>query len=165
MILKTIGRVRVEGKEPLNAEYYLDIQEEYRSALKALNNFSHIIVFWWADQNDTKEIREQSNWSIVPPYGENPEETGIFATRAEYRPNPIAITTTNILDVDEEKGIIKVGGLDAFDGTPIVDLKTYFPICDRVRECHIAPWLKDWPEWMEDGIEWWQEQGFFEENE
>ena len=165
MILRRIGRVRVEGNDPSNAEYYLDIQEEYLSGLKALDNFSHIIVFWWADQNDTKEIREQPNWSIIPPYGEDPEETGIFATRAEYRPNPIAITTTNILDVDEERGIIKVGGLDAFDGTPIVDLKTYFPICDRVRDCHIAPWLKDWPEWMEEGIEWWQEQGFFDELE
>ncbi|GAH33024.1 unnamed protein product [marine sediment metagenome] len=52
---------------------------------------------------------------------------------------------------DEKKGIVKVGGLDAFDGTPIIDLKSYFPISDRVRDCYIAPWLKDWPEWMEDG--------------
>ena len=30
-------------------------------------------------------------------------------------------------------------------------------------DCHIAPWLKDWPEYLEDGIIWWQKQGFFEE--
>ncbi|GAH11618.1 unnamed protein product, partial [marine sediment metagenome] len=74
----------------------------------------------------------------------------------EYRPNPIAITTTNILNVNQRKGEVKVGGLDAFNGTPIVDIKAYFPMCDRIRDCYIAPWLKDWPEWMEDGIEWWQ---------
>ncbi|MHA1191903.1 MAG: tRNA (N6-threonylcarbamoyladenosine(37)-N6)-methyltransferase TrmO [Promethearchaeota archaeon] len=158
IIIRPIGNVRVEGEDPMNANYYLDIHEQYRSALKALDKFSHVIVLWWAHQNDTEEIRGQ-----VPPYGENPEETGIFATRAEYRPNPIAMTTTNILDVDENKGIVKVGGLDAFDGTPLVDLKVYFPICDRVRDCHIASWLKDWPEWLEDGIEWWQEQGFFDD--
>jgi len=90
--------------------------------------------------------------------------TGIFATRAEYRPNPIALTTCAIQDVDEENGIVKLNGIDAFSGTPIVDIKAYFPICDRVRDCYIAPWLKDWPEWMEDGAAWWEEQGFFEEN-
>ena len=163
--IKPIGQVRVEGDNPMEADFYLDIQKQYRSALKSLDKFSHIIVVWWAHQNDTEEIRNQKAWSIVPPYGENPEETGIFATRAEYRPNPVAITTTSILEVDEEKGIVKVGGLDAFDGTPIIDLKSYFPISDRVRDCYIAPWLKDWPEWMEDGPAWWEEQGFFEENE
>ena len=53
--------------------------------------------------------------------------------------------------------------MDAFDGTPIIDLKAYFPICDRIRDCHIAPWLKEWPEWQEDGLAWWAEQGFFED--
>lgn len=161
--MKPIGYVRVEGDDPINADFYLDIHEQYRSALKALDKFSHVIVLWWAHENDTQEIREQHKWSTIPAYGENPKETGIFATRAEYRPNPIAITTTSILSVDQKKGEVKVGGLDAFDGTPIVDLKAYFPICDRIRDCHIAPWLKDWPEWMEDGIAWWQEQGFFDE--
>ena len=165
IIMKLIGMVRVEGEDPMTAEFYLDIKEEYRSALKALDKFSHVIVFWWAHENDTEEIRNQLKWSMIPPYGETPEETGVFASRAEYRPNPIAITTTNILDVDENKGIVKIGGLDAFDGSPVVDLKAYFPICDRVRDCHIAPWLKDWPDWMEDGVEWWQEQGYFDDYE
>ena len=60
---------------------------------------------------------------------------------------------------------MKLEGIDAFPGTPIVDLKAYFPICDRVRDCYIAPWLKDWPMWLEDGIVWWEEQGFFDDYE
>ena len=163
--IKPIGHVRVEGDDPMTADFYLDIYEQYRSALRAVDKFSHVIVLWWAHKNDTEEIRSQKEWSTIPPYGENPKETGIFATRAEYRPNPVAITTTNILNVDEKNGVVKIGSLDAFDGTPIIDLKVYFPICDRVRDCHIAPWLKDWPAWMEDGIEWWQEQGFFNDYE
>ena len=158
-----IGHVRILGDDPMNAEYFIDIHEEYRSALKELDQFSHLMVFWWAHGMDKKEFRKSKNWTIDVPYAEGAPKTGIFATRAEYRPNPIALTTCGILDVDVEKGVVKIEGIDAFDGTPIVDLKAYFPICDRVRNCHIAPWLKDWPIWVEDGIAWWQEQGFFED--
>jgi tRNA-Thr(GGU) m(6)t(6)A37 methyltransferase TsaA len=164
--IKAIGTIRVEGEYLMNAEYFLDISEQYRKALKELDKFSHVMVFWWAHENDTEKMRNSTRFlTTIPPYGDNLPETGIFATRAEYRPNPIALTTTNILAVDEENGIIKVGGIDAFNGTPIIDLKAYFPICDRIRDCHIAPWLEGWPEWQEDGIKWWAEQGFFEEFE
>ncbi|MFX0124152.1 MAG: tRNA (N6-threonylcarbamoyladenosine(37)-N6)-methyltransferase TrmO [Candidatus Hodarchaeota archaeon] len=161
--IKPIGYVRVEGDDPKDAEYFIDIDKQYCSALKEIDKFSHVMVFWWAHENDKEEIRNQSKWSIVPPYGEGTPETGIFATRAEYRPNPIALTTTGILEVNVQNGMVKISGIDAFNGTPVIDLKVYFPMCDRVRDCHIAPWLKDWPEWLEDGIEWWEEQGFFEE--
>lgn len=163
--IKKIGEVRVEGDNPMEADYCIQIDKQYRSALKELDKFSHVIVVWWAHGNDKEEIRNQSKWSITLPYGENAPETGIFATRAEYRPNPIAITTTGIISVDVEKGLVKIAGIDAFDKTPVIDLKAYFPISDRVRDCHIAPWLKDWPEWMEDGIEWWAKQGFFDDYE
>lgn len=163
--IKSIGYVKVEGDDPKEASYSLIIKKLYRTALKQLDKFSHVMVFWWAHENDREEIRNQSEWSTTPPYGEDAPETGIFATRAEYRPNPIALTTSNILEVDEERGVVKIGGIDAFDGTPIIDLKAYFPICDRIRDCHIAPWLIDWPEWMEDGITWWEEQGFFDDYE
>ena len=160
-----IGHVRVEGDDPQTAEFFVDIKEQYRSALKQLDQFSHLQVFWWAHENDSDEIRNQEKWVFTPPYGEDAPETGLFASRGEYRPNPIALSTCAIMEVDEKKGIVKLGGIDAFNGTPVVDLKAYFPLCDRVRDCHIAPWLKDWPEWLEDGIVWWQEQGFFDDYE
>lgn len=162
-IIKPIGYIRIEGDDPIKANYFIDVLEPYRSALKELDKFSHVMVFWWAHEMDKEEYRNADDWAIEVPYGEDAPTTGIFATRAEYRPNPIALTTTGILNVDIEKGIVKISVIDTFNGTPIIDLKVYVPICDRIRDCHIAPWLKDWPEWMEDGIEWWQKQGFFEE--
>ncbi len=161
--LTPIGYVRIKGEDPMNADYFLDIKPLFRSALKQLDQFSHIMVFWWAHQNDTVEIRNQKNWTTIPPYGDNTPETGIFATRSEFRPNPIALTTCKILEVDEKKGIVKISGIDAINRTPIIDIKAYFPICDRVKDCQIAPWLKNWPEWVEEGITWWQEQGFFDD--
>jgi tRNA (Thr-GGU) A37 N-methylase len=63
------------------------------------------------------------------------------------------MTTCKILKVDEKNGIIQVADIDAFDGTPIVDLKAYYPVCDRVKDTRIPEWFSDWPEWMpETGI-------------
>lgn len=140
-----IGTVRRSAHE-----ITLEIFEPYRPALKQLDHFSHVIVLWWADQHDNEKSR--SYLQTHPPYAEE-HLTGIFATRAEYRPNPVALTTCKQLGVDEVSGIVQVAEIDAYDGTPIIDLKAYFPVCDRVREAHIPEWLSDWPEWMpEEGL-------------
>jgi tRNA-Thr(GGU) m(6)t(6)A37 methyltransferase TsaA len=124
---------------------HLEILESFRPGLKQLDQFTHVIVFWWSDRHNNEESR--SRLQNRPPYAEN-YLTGVFACRAEYRPNPIAMTTCKILEVNEEKGVIRVGNIDAYDGTRIVDLKAYFPVCDRVKEARIPRWLSEWPEWM-----------------
>ncbi|MFX0210235.1 MAG: TrmO family methyltransferase [Candidatus Hodarchaeota archaeon] len=98
--------------------------------------------------HDKEESRNRLQ--MTPPYGNNPPITGVFASRAEYRPNPIALTTSKILDVDYEEGLIKVGNIDAFDNTPVLDLKAYFPVCDRVKDAKIPDWIVGWPEWLPD---------------
>ena len=120
----------------------LEIAEPFKPALKQLDHFSHVMVFWWAHKHDNEKSR--SILQCEPPYAKG-KITGVFATRAEYRPNPIAMTTCKILHVDETKGIIRVADIDAYDGTPIVDLKAYFPVCDRVKRATIPEWLSDWP--------------------
>ena len=128
----------------------LEILKPFRPALKQLDYFSHLMVFWWANKHDNKQSR--STLQCEPPYAKG-KITGVFATRAEYRPNPIAVTTCKILEVDENKGMIRVADIDAYDGTPIIDLKAYFPVCDRVKKAKIPEWLSNWPEWMpEKGI-------------
>jgi len=127
-----------------------EILEPYIPALKQLEHFSHAICFWWADQHDNDESR--SILQTRPPYAQE-KVTGVFATRAEYRPNPIGMTTCRIVDANHEKGVVHVADIDAYDGTPIVDLKAYFPVCDRVKDARIPEWLASWPEWMpEEGL-------------
>ena len=138
-------------------EILLQILEPYRPGLKQLEHFSHVIVLWWADKMDNEEFR--CMLQCHPPYAEE-YLTGVFATRAEYRPNPVALTTCKILAVDEGTGLLTVANIDAYDGTPIVDLKAYFPVCDRVQQARIPAWLADWPEWMPD-----EGLGFYEETE
>ena len=129
--------------------YFLRIAPPYRAGLKQLEHFSHVIILWWADRQDTPESRGQT--TCYPPYAPD-KLTGVFATRAEYRPNPIGLTVCEITALDEANGIVQVRNVDAFEGTPILDLKGYFPICDRVKDAHIPDWL-DW------GLDWLPEEG------
>jgi len=151
-MVHAIGQVRRD-----NGQIALEIETAYRPALKQLGKFSHVMAFWWADRFDNEEGR--ALLQTEPPYA--PEHvTGVFATRSPYRPNPIAMTTCKLLGVDEEAGLVQVADIDAVDGTPLVDLKAYFPVCDRVQAAYIPDWLADWPEWMPEegiGLEPWEE--------
>ena len=120
--------------------YYLQIDPPYRPGLKQLKHFSHITVLWWATEQDTPDKRREI--TCYPPYAPE-KETGIFATRAEYRPNPICTTVCQITEINEEAGIVKVQNIDAFENTPLLDIKGYFPVCDRVNGATIPAWL-DW---------------------
>lgn len=141
--MQPVGFVRTD-----DLQCWLEIMESYRPALRQLDQFSHVIVVWWAHHNDTSDAR--SLLQCKPPYAED-QLTGIFACRAEYRPNPIALTVCQILEMDEKQGIVKLAYIDALDGTPVLDLKAYFPVCDRVREARTPAWVEGWPQWVEDG--------------
>ncbi len=148
-----IGYVHADDQEQ---RYEIEILPAYRAALQQLDAFSHVIVIWWADKQD-----QPANRSILTtdlPYAPG-VHAGVFACRSEYRPNPIAITTMPILGLDLEKGIVSLPWIDAYDGTPVLDLKPYISVTDRIRDFHLASWLEGWPEWMEDAGE------FFAENE
>jgi tRNA-Thr(GGU) m(6)t(6)A37 methyltransferase TsaA len=142
--LQSIGTVRASDEEQ---RYILQIEEPYRAALKGLDQFSHVMILWWADKMDTEQYRQIMTTEL--PYAPG-IEVGVFACRSEYRPNPIAITLVAIKSIDIEKGIVVLPWIDAFDGSPLLDLKPYIPISDRIRDFNVAAWLADWPEWMED---------------
>ena len=128
---------------------YLEILETYIPALKQLELFSHVQVFWWFSEFQDDMYREIMQGE--PPY-EAPV-TGVFASRSPVRPNPIGLTTARILDTDHKKGIVEIANIDAFDNTPVLDLKAHFPTEDRVRDVRVPEWIADWPEWMpEEGI-------------
>jgi len=125
-VLHPIGTVR-RGKESMA----LEILPAYRPALLGLDQFSHVIALWWATGNDNPERR--NHLQVKPRYA--PERTvGVFACRAPFRPNPILMTTCEILSVDEEAGLVCVRNIDALDGTPLLDLKPYIATTERVRD-------------------------------
>ncbi len=128
-----------------NGKIYLDILKSFIPALKKLELFSHVHLFWWFDEFQDEEYRQITQ--NTPPYGNAPV-TGVFASRSPVRPNPIGLTTAKIVEVDHDKGLVEVANIDAYDNTPLVDLKAHFPIEDRVREAKVPEWIAHWPEWM-----------------
>ncbi|NIS78679.1 MAG: tRNA (N6-threonylcarbamoyladenosine(37)-N6)-methyltransferase TrmO, partial [Anaerolineales bacterium] len=137
--------------------YQLHILEPYRPALKQLDQFIYAMVFWWAHEHDNPKDRNVMQAEL--PYAPG-EVAGVFACRAECRPNPIALTTSFIIDIDEEAGNVQLAWIDAHDGTPVLDLKTYVPISDRIRDVGVVPWFEGLPEWMEDAAVFFAESDF-----
>ena len=116
----------------------LKIADEYVKALKGLDGFSHVIVLYWFDRNDTPAKRRILE---VHPRGDRSNPlTGVFACRAPVRPNLIALSVCRILTV--EGNTVRVDKIDAFDRTPILDLKPYIPAIDSPERVTLPGWLK-----------------------
>jgi tRNA-Thr(GGU) m(6)t(6)A37 methyltransferase TsaA len=116
----------------------IEIDGAYAGALDGIEGFSHIWVIWWLDRSPAEEPPETLR---VHPEG-RPEMplVGIFATRSPRRPNPIAMTLVRLLK--RQGGRLHVQGLDAYEGTPILDLKPYLQRGDRIPEATMPHWLE-----------------------
>ena len=77
---------------------------------------------------ETDLVRRPQGRSDMP-------ESGIFAQRAKHRPNPIGVTAVELVSV--HGNVVTVKGLDAIDGTPVLDIKPYFPVYDRVEKAFV----------------------------
>ena len=88
-------------------------------ALTGLASFSHCIVVYVFD----KAVWDDSKMSRHPRGNKDWPEVGIFAQRAKDRPNRLGVTVCRILEVKDS--VVRVAGLDAINGTPVVDLKPW----------------------------------------
>ena len=128
-----VGVVRKHGKTT-----FVEIYEEYRDGLLGLDQFSHIIVFFWFHENDTPEKR--AILKVHPRRDEANPLTGVFATRSPARPNLIGITTCKILSI--KGNVISVEQIDAFDGTPVIDIKPCLSGTDLTTDLRVPEWAK-----------------------
>ena len=115
----------------------IKIDTEYQDGLVGLEKFSHVWVFYWFDQNDTPLKRK--TLQVHPKGDRNLPLTGVFATRSPVRPNLIALTLCKILAI--KGNVLEVDKIDAFDGTPVIDLKPYIPAFDRVGVARTPAWV------------------------
>ncbi|MBT8227107.1 MAG: tRNA (N6-threonylcarbamoyladenosine(37)-N6)-methyltransferase TrmO [Dactylosporangium sp.] len=123
----------------------LRLDEPYRAGLSGLGDFGHVVVVWWAGRYDVPEARQVL--TVPLPYADN-REVGVFACRAPVRPNLVMTTVCAIERVDQTRGVVEVGDIDAFDGTPLLDLKPYHGVTDRVRRLRVPEYVADWAEWL-----------------
>jgi len=140
MGVKAIGIVRSEEAghpQSDEGEVFSEIvvDSSLTEALDGIEEFSHIVVLYWmhqapADKPPTK----------VHPMGKKEFPlVGLFVTRSPHRPSPIGVTTVRLLQ--RRGNILKVQGLDAFDGTPVIDIKPYIPGYNSVADARVPQWL------------------------
>lgn len=108
-------------------ESVIEIFQEYDPALLDIEKCTHLIVLYW--QNQAQRDRLQT----VTPWG--PEVHGVFATRSPNRPNPVGFC---VVDLVECKGrFLTVSGMDALDGSPVIDIKPYSSAVDAIIDARI----------------------------
>ncbi|MFQ5820025.1 MAG: tRNA (N6-threonylcarbamoyladenosine(37)-N6)-methyltransferase TrmO [Candidatus Heimdallarchaeota archaeon] len=121
------------------------LQKDLSKALNGIEDFSHIyIIFWMEKISNKKKSAFQAQDYMFPPKDKEPS-VGVFATRAPLRPNPIGLTLVEL--IKREKNVLRVKGLDAYDGTPVLDIKPY-PDWERghwivVENFRCPKWLMD----------------------
>ncbi|MBS7623787.1 tRNA (N6-threonylcarbamoyladenosine(37)-N6)-methyltransferase TrmO [Candidatus Bathyarchaeota archaeon] len=140
IFLRSIGVVRTELKEEcLRRRSFCSrivIDEEYEPALQGIESFSHLNVIFWMHGINPAERRAMK----ARPRGRcDMPVVGVLATRAPHRPNPIGLTVVEL--IEREGNVLKVKGLDALDGTPILDLKPY-DYLDRVGRIRVPEWWR-----------------------
>jgi tRNA-Thr(GGU) m(6)t(6)A37 methyltransferase TsaA len=161
MILKAVGRVRSPIKDPIlradgrSLELQQNMEDARRQArdiaktvaeiemypemadlLDGIEDFSHLLVLYWA------HLVPEGGRSLLKVHPIGREEfplTGVFATCSPARPNPVLVNAVRLL---ERKGnILRVSGLEAVDGTPLVDVKPYVPMYFRVEDARLSDWM------------------------
>jgi formylmethanofuran dehydrogenase subunit E len=104
-------------------ESVIEIFPEYAEGLQDVEHHPHLIALYWFDRSDRSLLK------ATPP-GSNTEH-GIFATRSPDRPNPVGFAVVDLVRRDGNRLVVR--GLDALDGTPMIDLKPYSAGIDCVK--------------------------------
>ncbi len=139
--LRPIGHVENEvqpGQEVIweEIESRIVIDHEWVEGLEGIQEFSHIIVVFWLDRPRDKE----APLKVHPEAREDMPLVGVFATRSPARVNPIGLTTVELLG--RKENVLYVRGLDAFNGTPVLDIKPYLIRGDLKTTAATPKWLR-----------------------
>ena len=95
----------------------IEVFEQYAGGLKDIEGFSHLILLYWLHKSHGYSLLVRTPWDT--------ELHGLFTTRSPNRPNPIGISVVKL--IERRGNILRVKGIDAIDGTPLIDIKPYVP--------------------------------------
>lgn len=136
--LEPIGVVRTEavGNQVKDRSHTSKIvlRDELVEGLDGIEGFSHLfVIFWMHEVGDA----ERKRLKVHPRGRADMPLLGVFATRTPFRPNPVGLTLVELLKV--EGNVLTVRGLDAFDGTPVLDVKP-FDHWDTTEQARVPEW-------------------------
>lgn len=139
--MEWIGVVHNDVQEPIDAGWghvvsEIVLDEMFADGMDGIETFSHVLILYWmhraADAEPVRMRRRPRGRPDMP-------EVGIFAQRARHRPNPIGVTAVKLLRRDRNRLVVQ--GLDAINGTPVVDVKPYVPPFDAVESPQVPAWI------------------------
>jgi tRNA (adenine37-N6)-methyltransferase len=124
------------------------IDPHLEGILEGIEDFSHIMVLYWPHRipEDRRNLRQ------VHPMGrQDIPLKGIFATRSPARPNPVLVSVVRL--VERDGNILRVQGLEALDGSPVIDVKPFIGTYDAPENASFPDWLKQLHADLENGDE------------
>jgi len=141
MSLTPIGVVKNSINEPgtddrQTAVCEIVVNEDMKEALSRIEEFSHIIVLYWMHKVSPSRCLVLR---VHPRGRQDLPVVGVLATRSPARPNPIGVSTVKLLE--RRDNVLKVMGLDAVDGTPVLDIKPYIPGYDSPAKAKTPGWV------------------------
>jgi len=141
IIIKPIGVIHTPHTDvkdmpiqPIAAEGikgYIELLPEFVAGLKDIEGFSHLTLFYHFHKINGYEL-------VVTPFMDT-QKRGIFATKAPKRPNAIGLSTVKLIAVDGN--ILHIEQVDMLDGTPLIDIKPFYPRYDNRENVEIG-WLE-----------------------
>ena len=146
--LRPIGYARNRVKETMpdgwaDVESQIIIRPELEPMLLNLSDYSHVIVVFWPHEvpDDVRGSKPQ----LYPRDDEQYPLMGVLATRSQIRPNPVLTSPVPLLSI--KGNVLRVRGLDAIDGTPVLDVKPYLPFYDSVPDARVPDWVAKAQAW------------------
>ena len=114
----------------------IHLEKHLAAGLKGLEEFSHLLVVFFMHR---ASFEAGKHLLRRPRADKDQPETGVFAQRTKYRPNPIGISAVKLLSIRDN--IITVQGLDALDNSPLLDIKPYMPVFDQICDASLPGWV------------------------
>lgn len=139
MKLKAIGKILTPYEAIDDCPFFssfaeeeakIQVYEEFKPGLKALDEVTHIIIIYWLHAAARDELQAG-----------NPHDDairGVFAMRGQHRPNPLGVSIVKIIDI--QNNIIRIKGIDCLNGTPLLDIKPYDASTEAIGDARIKYW-------------------------
>ena len=144
IVMHPIGIVHRPQSVPAESGQYVDpradatieIDPQWADGLTGIEEYSHLVVVFALDRAPRRDPDVQRQH---PEGREDLPEVGFFATRATSRPNPIALTCPRLLRREGNRLVVE--GIDAWDGSPVIDIKGYTPRDESRPAATVPAWL------------------------
>ncbi len=134
VVRNNVFEPRSDGWEEVRSD--LIFREELMAALDGIEAYSHVIVVFYCHRVPEDE---RTALHLHPRGDEHIPEQGVLATRSQLRPSAIGVSVVPV--VQRRRNILRVLGLDAIDGTPVLDVKPYLSHYDSVPDARVPEWV------------------------